>query len=522
MKKLEFSKININLKPDLFKKYDYNINDVIGVKGEDRFILYVKNKLIRIYRGPLKSKALLSTYIPIEHAIFYSFEIEKSIIEKVDLDHFIETKVYEEAGVDETEKYIIKYKIIDSMKDEKIVTIEIIIVPVGYIENGYKDILKETGYIDYISFPAFAYKALYEEQIIKKANDLFVVFLYDKVFLTFYNEGELLSIVTISGGLNKVYESLSKLKIKDFDLSMFEKLLTKKGINAIKYTNHEKAVLDVIQDEFLSLVDIVNSQIDKISSKYNISEIDRIYVISEYGNIEGLQNYIQKIIGIDTFGFEFYEEYNLDRLAVNPFLFLGMLEAHNAYKKENQDYNFSMALRKPTFLYRPSGKLFSVVCASSVLMSIYPLYLYINGMSYESKNRRLISQVRNLNQINRKLGEQIKTLKQEARALIKETEKYAKSISFTKNFIKSVYEFKYAYIPKSSELVDITLLMNKNDVYLESMDYNNSAFSFNVFSFKDTQIPNFIDDLVKKGFNVETDGVTLKKGKYNATVRIKE
>ena len=61
--------------------------------------------------------------------------------------------------------------------------------------------------------------------------DLFVVFLYDKVFLTFYNVGELLSIVIVSGGLNKVYEALGKLKIKNFDINVFEKLLTKKGVN---------------------------------------------------------------------------------------------------------------------------------------------------------------------------------------------------------------------------------------------------------------------------------------------------
>jgi len=520
MKKPEIK--NIDVKPGFLKKYDYNIDEVIGVKGNDKFILYTKKKLIRIYRGSLKSKALLSTYIPIEHAIFYSFEIEKNVIEKVDLDHFIETKVYEEAGVDETEKYIIKYKIIDSMKDEKIVTVEVIIVPSGFIENGYKEIIDETGYIDYISFPALAYKALYDEKIIQKANDLFVVFLYDKVFLTFYNEGELLSIVTISGGLNKVYEALGKLKIKNFDISVFEKLLTKKGVNNLKYTNMEKAVLDIMQDEFLTLINIVNSQIEKIGLKYNVSEIDRIYVTSEYGNIEGLQNYIQKILDIDTFGFEFYEEYNLDRLAVNPFLFLGMLEAHNAYKNQNQEYNFSLKLRKPTFFYRPSGRLFLILTASVVGMGIYPVYLYFNGVSYEHKNNELQSALKKLTIENAKLTNQIRILKNKEKTILKEREKYSKDIAFTKNFIKNVYEFKYSYIPKSSELVDVTLIMNKNKIYLDTLNYKDGIFELNVFSFKDTQIPNFIDDLVKKGFNVETEGVNYTDKKYNAIIRIKE
>ena len=571
MKKPEVKKINI--KPGFLKKYDYNINEVIGVKGQDRFILYTKKKLIRIYRGSLKSKALLSTYIPVEHAIFYSFEIEKNVIQKVDLDQFIETKVYEEAGIDETEKYIIKYKIVDSMKDEKTVTVEVIIVPAGFIENGYKEIINETGYIDYVSFPAFAYKALYDEKIIRKANDLFVVFLYDKVFLTFYNDGELLSIVTISGGLNKIYEALGKLKIKNFDINVFEKLLTKKGVNNLKYTNAEKAVLDIIQDGFLTLINIVDSQIEKIGLKYNVSEIDRIYVTSEYGNVEGLQEYIQKVIGIDTFGFEFYEEYNLDRLAVNPFLFLGMLDAHNAYKNQNQEYNFSLNLRKPTFFYRPSGRLFLILTASIVGAGIYPLYLYYEGMSYEKQNRKLENAIINLRKTNVKYKIKIKNLKKKTSALIEENNKYIKNINSDRKFIKDIYEFKYSYMPKSEDLTDIANILYKHNVYLDNLKYSakavsllkkvEGAFSLNknmklfnyninnvkinldsfakfetktskkedykfkgyilsVYANKMSKISDAIKDLSDYGFVLDTPGIKQQGGKYEAVIRIKE
>jgi len=510
------------LKPSFFKKFDYTTDEVIGIKDNEKFVLYPKRKLIRIYRGDLKSKAILSCYIPIEQAIFYSFEIEKNVIEKVDIDNFVETKVYEEAGVSETEKYLIKYKIIDSVKDEKIVTIEAIIVPESYIKHSYKDIIEKTGYIDYISFPAFAYKALYEENIIKKANDLFVVFLYDKVFLTFYNEGELLSIVTISGGLDKIYEALEKMKIKNFNINVFEKLLTKKGVNPLKYTNMEKIVLNELQKEFLSLINIINSQIEKIDSKYNIGQIERIYVTSEYGNIEGLRDYIQESIGIDAFGFDFYEEYNLDRLAVNPFLFLGMIEAHNAYVKNEQGYNFSLYLRKPTLFYRPSGRLLLLVFLAIFVFGIYPLYLYINGFNYHKKNQSLQKEIHNLIIENAKLTQLLEKNKKKEKQILKENMEYKKNISFAKNFIKTIYEFKYGYIPKSLEMTDITKVMNKNKVYLKEMEYENSEFQWKVFAFKETNIPNMVNDLIKKGFKIKMDGIYFKDGKYNSTIRIEE
>jgi hypothetical protein len=47
MKKLELEKFISNLKPRFLKKFDYDINDIIGVKGQEKFILYTKKKVIK-------------------------------------------------------------------------------------------------------------------------------------------------------------------------------------------------------------------------------------------------------------------------------------------------------------------------------------------------------------------------------------------------------------------------------------------------------------------------------------------
>ena len=520
MKYLNLKKFDFKIK--FFKKYNYNIDEIIGVYGENKFILYNKKKLIRIYRNSLTSKALLSSYIPIDQAIFYSFEIEKNVLQKINLENYIETKIYEEAGIEETEKYFIKYKIVDALKDEKFVIIETIIVPYSYLENGYQNIIEQTGYIDYISFPAFAYKALYDEKVLKKANDLFIVFLYDKIFLTFYHNGELLSIVTVLGGLDKLYESLGKLKIKNFDIEIFKKIIQKKGLSDIKYTKNEIVVLNTIKDLFLSMINIISSQLEKIYLKYNIEEIDRIYVTSEYGNIDGLQDYIQKIIGIDTFGFEFYEDYNLDRLEIDPFLFLGMLETYVAYKNKNQEYNFSLFLRKPTFLYRPIGRLFLILLITLISVSIYPSYLFYNGYRYNNENKKLQIKIKKYTKKIAIMNRVMKKLKADEKKLKKKNLIYLNSIKESKNFINQIYEFKKNYIPKSNSLTDITILMNKNSVYLSFLNYENGEYKLNVFSFDVAKISNLIDRLIKNGFQVSTDGVKYINGKYKSVIRIKE
>jgi len=505
----------------LFKKYNYHINEIIGVKEKEKYILYPDKKLIRLYHGKLASKALLSTYIPIEKAIFYSFEIEKNVIEKVDIDSFIETKVYEEGGVSETEEYLIKYKIIE-LEDGRNLSIEIVIVPKTYLKNAFKYIIDKTGYIDYISFPAFAYESLYEEKILNQANDLFIVILRDKIFLTFYSEGNLINIVTIAGGLDSAFEELKKFKIKSFDFEVFKKLLLKKGLNKTKYLSKEELILEKLQKKFNQFADIINSQISFTIEKYNIDNIERIFITTEFGNIPNLENFIENALNIDTFNFEFYEKYNLDRLEINPFLFLAMLETYCSYKNKNQEYNFSLFLRKPTFFYRPSGILLLVFISSIILSGIYPLYLYINGLILKEKNNLLLKKISKIEKINKELLSRVDFLAKEENNISKYIESIRLAIKQNKNLIEDVYKFKYSYLPKSSQIRDIIILMNKNNIYLNKLFYSGDIFNLEIFAFKENNIPNLINSLIIEGFDVKFDKIQFKDSRYTTIIRIKE
>jgi len=506
----------------LINKYNYNIDEVIGVKVKERYILYVRKKLIRIYRGALKASPLLCSYLPIENAIFYNFKIEKSVIEKVDLKSFIETKVYEEAGVEETEEYIIKYKVVDNLKDNKYVVIETVIVPVTFLNRYYQDILNESGYIDYISFPAFSYKALYEEKILKKANDLFIVLLYDKIFLTFYSEGELVFMQTLSGGLDKLYDSLSSLKIKEFNFELFKKLLTKKGLAIGKYSSEELIVFEVIKKEFNNIVNVLKEQIIQFFDEYRIEDLERVFITSEYGDLKGLEEFIEQQLEIEARSFEFYEKYNLDRLPVDPFLFLSMLEAHYAYQYNDLTYNFSLFLRKPTFFYRPSGILFISSFISMILLGIYPFYLWILGMNYENMNNKLSIDISKIESNRKVLQKTVISLSNKEKLLDKNIKTYEKDIKELQKFIEEVYKFKYSYLPKSQELVDITYIMNKNKVFAKNINYKKGIYIIKVFSYNESDIPSFIKDLSDNGFSVDFDEIVYKGKKYNSEIRVKE
>jgi len=505
-----------------FKKYNYNINEVIGVKDDEKYILFANKKLIRIYRGNLASSALLSSYIPVENAIFYNFKLEKSVLHKIDLDAHVETRVYDEAGVDETDAYIIKYKIVDKFKDPKYVAVETVIVSQSIINDKFSYLLDKTGYIDYLSFPAFGYRALYAENILQKANDIFAVILFDKIFLTFYSEGELVYIATLSSGLNKVYEALEELKIKNFDLDLFIKLLTKKGLDLDKYSTQELAVLEIIKKEFSNIQRLIFEQVNKVKSEYNISSFDRLFITSQYGEILGLKEYLTEQTDFDVSNFEFSEKYNLDRLPIDPFLFLAMLEAHYAYKHNDQKYNFSPALREPTFFYRPSGKLFLITFGLLLILGAMPLYEFIKGMTYETKNKFLKADIAKLNNIVNNYAKQVNELTKKEKNVKNEIVNYKNEIAILKKFIDEVYKFKYSYVPKSQELIDLTMFLNKHHVYVKNMRYNDGVYEIKVYSYYNSNIPDLINDLTENGFDVYAKEVVYDKGRYKSEIRVKE
>ncbi|WP_457562958.1 hypothetical protein [Caminibacter pacificus] len=506
----------------LFKKYNYNIDEVIGVKGKEKYILYVDKKLIRIYRGNLASSPLLCSYVPVESAIFFSFLLEKSVLEKIDLDSYIETKVYEEAGVEETEEYIIKYKLVDKYQDPKYVVVETVIVPTNLINTHYKEVLEQTGYIDYLSFPAFAYKALYAEEILKKANDVFVVLLFDKIFLTFYSEGELVYIATLSSGLDKVYEALQSLQIKNFDIELFKKLLLKKGLNLDKYASNELAVLEIIKKEFANINKLIHEQLTKITSEYEVGGFDRLFITSEYGEILGVNEYFKEHSDLEVYNFEFYEKYNLDRLPIDPFLFLGMLETHYAYKYEDQTYNFSPFLREPTFFYRPSGKLFLITAGLILVMGAWPMYEFLKGWNYERKNNILQSEINKLQSNVNTLQAKVESLTNKEKSIKTEINRYEKDIAELKKFIEEVYKFKFSYMPKSQEIVDLTYYLDKFHVYLKDMSFANGEYVLHVYAYNNSNIPDMINELTQNGYDVYAKEVVLKDGKYKSEIRIKE
>jgi|GEM_PF-3160843 len=519
------------------QKYDYDINNVIGVRDAERYIVHFDRKIIRIYRGAsLKVPPLLCSYIPIEQAIFYSFETESNVVDKFtteeELKEYIETEVYRASqDISETEEYTIKYKIVRSLRDEKKVAIETVIVPGDYLRDGFSDIVDKTGYIDYLSFPAFSFASLYNE-ILTEANDVFVVVLQDKTFLAFYSGKELLTISTVTFGLNRIYEDLKEnLQIQGFDLKTFEKLITKKGLNQYRYSSVEKPVLEALGERFEYLFRLIQTNMGQVIDKYNISGFERMYLITQFGDMPGTEEFCKRIFpDMHVGGFDFYEKYNLDRLKVDPFLFLSMVETHYAYKKKDFNYNFSLYLRKPTFFYRPSGQFVGSITATLILMGVPLIALFGIGLFYSIGANSTMDQKLELQNKKREIEGKLQLVQSKLKEVENKNKKIKDSIKRNNDLVETIFNFRYYIsdkklniaIPKgvSSTLIQLAYYMNKSNVFLDRITLKDWEYNLTIYTQSRYNIPKFLEDLKNGDFSLFTKGIKKVGNFYTSTITI--
>ena len=493
------------------KKYNYDIDKVIGVKPDESnaYIFLGKSKVIRRYHNKLKSSALICSYLPIEEIIPFSLEIDKSLYNKVNLDNYIRTKIYEDANLPEQEKYYYRYEIVES-SDNKKVFIQVYLISEFLIKEKFKKFYDEVGYLDYLSFPGFSFKYLYKSGLLEKATDIFVILLKDKIMLTLYKNGQFITSTIIKNGLNDLYEEMRKLRIKNFDEDIFKKLLKQKGVNEKEYSEKEiKVVFDgKIKPFFEKISGILENEIDKILEKYGIKYIDRIYITSSLGTINNLEQFISEKLNIDTFTFGFYDKYNLDKLDVDPLLFLAMLETYYSYKlKEIERYNFSIKLRQANFFFRPIGHFLLIITGILIIGLIPLIYLKVNSLIYSLKLSKLnnikveyIKKNALIFRDNLMLEQKIK----EKKEVISDINKEKKRL---KSLINEAVVLKVFYQPKSVLLYKIIKEINKDNVELLKLRIIKNYVYLEIKSDSEGKLAKIYHNLSKIFSNTELTGI---------------
>jgi len=507
------------------KKYSYNINKVIGVDPFDfnnTFILE-NGVLSQVQIKEKRPEHLISTYIPNKNVITYELKLQKNLLAKIELEDYIETKCYEEVGLDDAEEYIFKHKIIDSLVDEKYLVVEVTIISKKDIEEYYTPIKKEYGYIDYISYSGYVFDVLYKENILEPQKDLFIYITNEEIVVTLYSDGKFLQTSVIPEGLENIYEGLiDSIKIKNFNYELFINLLIKKGLDLNNYSEKEHILFNELSELFSNKFLIISNQLNSIIRKFSLTTIDRIFMGTPKGIIPGISEFANMYLGVEANDLRFDKNYNINSIAIDQILFLSMLSAQYAYKKDDHIDNFTLFYRPPTFFYRKSGQFVSISVISFFLAILYPTYQFFETIIINQENSLLNNKLIELKHINQKLSKENKSLMNILKQKKTQKENLLKYIHDREFIVDTIYKAKKGYIPKALFLADISKYLETNNVYLKEIKFENQNLILDLYSNDTQHITSFIDDIVQKEhILVTTPGYKRLNDVYVAKVIMK-
>jgi len=508
------------------KKYSYNLDKIVGINPSNFSEIYLLDNgvLSKISEKDIKKEYLLSTFIPNKNIINYELIIPKNRLDKIDLDSYIETECYKEVGLDDTEEYLFKYKMIYSYEDEKNALAEVVIVPKNEeITNYFQDLLDKYHYIDYIGYSGYLFEVLYEEDILEPKKDMFIYFTEKEIVITFFSEGKFLHTFTIPEGFETIYKKLMKNNIKtsNLDYQLFLKLIIKKGLEATNYSDKEGIIVNELSEHFSNLFLVISNQLHSIKRKFGLPAIDRIFMSTVKGIIPGSSDFAKMYLGVETNDLKFDKKYNPDNIEIEQMLFLTILSASSAYKRKDFKNNFTLKQRPPTFFFRYSGQFITASVVAVFLSSLYPVYqattTYLINTQQVEKNVIL----NKLNNEYVKLEKQNKILKKQLKNIQNKKDETINFIKGVQSVIETIYKAKKGYIPKSLFLTDVVKFLHYNKVYVLNILLNKNELILFVKSNREDRITNFINDLVqKKKLIVNTKGILREKNFYISHITI--
>ncbi len=505
------------------KKYAYDVNKVASIDPYNfNNVFILENNIIKekTFKEKISKDTLISTYIPLRYIITYEMTIPRNLVNKIDVYDHIETQAYEDLELDESEKYIFKYKLISSAADEKNMIAQVVIVEESLITKYFEPITKDYNYIDYLGHSGFLFESVYKTKILKPKKDIFIYFTKDFTLITLYADGTFLQNIILNQGMYNLYEKLkhdSEIEINNFSYEVFVDLLTKKGLNINYYDDYEEILFNELSIIFSNLFTTIVNQFNSLQRKYALATIDRVFISTENGIIPGVSNFVNNYLGeIEADDLKFDTKYNPNNIEIDQLSFLNILSTQYAYKEDYQLDNFTIKKRPPTFFYRKSGQFISITIISLILSLLYPTFQYFYSVIIGHKNKQLEIKLKNLNfmynSLNRNYNSLLKVYKKEKKAAEKK-DKYIKSVA---QIITTLHKAKNGYAPLSSLIIKVSLYMKRNKIYAKDISFGKDILELNIFAENESYITNFVNELVEKEhLKVETTGVIKDKNSQN-------
>jgi hypothetical protein len=411
-----------------------------------------------------------------------------------DIADAVETKIYEELGLDMAVEYQINYVRAADSTDEANNNYHVFVVDPQSMEEAFTSTIEQIKYIDQITPVPLLLRTLYKKEIIEEnGTHCFIYFQSNDAFLTLYDDREFLYTKSLKFSFSQMHDRYCELMGEQIELSSFIRLLCEEGLQSSE-GDKQQYLMKLFGEVFLHINDVITYS----KRAFELDRIDKVYIGSESGAIAGMDEYSQTYLGLDSSDFNFNygfetEEWYIDQLHLLMQL-TTQLEAEDRY-----ECNFTRFHRPPQFIKRASGQLILTVAASAVAALLYPgIYWTLDGI--ESIKKAAMSAEYDAIHIQRVDREnQVKYHTTEMEKVKKLVENEQASLDEKKAVLTQIHNVKVNYPMKAKLISDLTKDLNKYQVKLEQLGYSEDAktkekeFTLNLLSSQDKRITNLIE-----------------------------
>jgi hypothetical protein len=423
--------------------------------------------------------------------------ISKNIAEE-DIYDALENKVYDELALDMAIEYRINFIEAVNIADENDKFYHVFIVDPLTLEEDFSEVVEKIKYIDQIVPLPLLYKSLYERDIVEDTGlHCYIYFQENDASLTIYDDQSFVYTKSLKYSFKVMHERFIELLGEQIGYEQFISFLSADGLN-VSNSEYQKYLIKLFGELFLHINDVLTYA----KRAFEIEIVDRVYVGSQLGSINGLDEYAQTYLGLPSELLDFDYGFTTQESSIEQMHYL--MHLYNQVDPESRyDCNFTQYHRPPPFIKRQSGKIIILTVISLVGAMLYPVTYwtleYVENMHYSV----LSDEYRDLHNtkvtreatVNLKLAE----LKKYQTLLDEEIAEYKKS----KATLTKIHDVKINYPMKAKHLAYFTNDFNRYRVYIDAITYTQSKndtkeFTFTIIAKKDKQLTDLLKYLTTK------------------------
>ncbi|MEA3522032.1 MAG: hypothetical protein U9R50_03580 [Campylobacterota bacterium] len=490
------------------------VNDkILFITKDESFLLFDGDSFSPIEAK--KSKNYYSTTtIPAALLRTHGIRVSAGISdEKLEIQ--AEMSMYEEAGLDPDNEYVIASTAIDLANGvEKF--IESYAIESTLLTQHYASSVSKLKQIDYIVPSFLRYEALYSYEKLEAKNDVFIYFNDDEAYAVMYKDGKYISTRTVI--------TLSDLAEKlEIDILELRKILSAKGIDSERYAPEDLLKMHSIQEEFSKIAERIAHAISHKRGIFGLDSIDRFFIDFDG---EGIPGFLEIFENYGFSGAEFIALNVFDTIeASQQSDALSALYLLGAVQERYKCANLSIFERRPAFYKTHAGQFFMLLGVSSVLALTYPLYASIYLSDLEHQEAELEKRVSAMQTLTKKLQKKLKEVRGERKRLegVK-LESMARLESYD-DLVDTLKEQRREKHSRQKMMQDVNEAMSYYKLSSRNLDQNASGVMYmHIISEyeKRSDIAKFMKRLLSQGYlHVNTKEIRREENLYESIIEIR-